>query len=381
MVHDILNPDLHALRDAFLAGGRDLRLVGGCVRDILMGQQPKDIDLCTDATPTEMAAIAAKAGFSIHPTGIDHGTMTFVLNHVPYEVTTLRTESDHDGRWATVAFTNDWIADLARRDLTINAMMATFEGEIIDPFGGRADLTSRRVRFVGDAGQRIREDYLRILRWLRFHGRIARDQKLDKETCEAVQANAAGLARISRERVWAEVQKIVEADTGPAMLAAMHDLGIAPHIDLPRGDFVSFVRVHHVTRFPHTLMAAYLGHDVEKLAKDWKWSRLETDGAKFLLRHPDVWRIDQYKALMAVHGIDGGLVRELAKFHGDRDVVVPLLAWKTPSFPVTGSDLLALGFTAGPALGKALAYLKEVWCESDYRADRQALLQALMKLG
>lgn len=376
----ILTPDLIALRAAFVAADRDIRLVGGIVRDLIMGVDPKDIDLCTNATPDEMIAIAETAGVIVHPTGIDHGTMTFVLaDRAVYEITTLRTESDHDGRWATVSFTSDWIADLSRRDLTINAMMLTFEGTLIDPFGGENDIRDRRVRFVGSPEARMQEDYLRILRWLRFHGRITPDTPLDAETAEAVRKNAHGLAGISRERVWMEVSKIISGKGAPALLAAMHDLGIAKHIDLPAGDVERLARVADYTSCPLTRMVAFIGDGgagvfhVGTLAKNWKWSREETDISHMLAFHSRYTRAT-LKYLLAVEKVPRSFLGQLPLLHENVEDFSFVMQWQIPEFPVRGVDLLERGEKPGKAMGEKLRAMKERWIESDYTLTKEDLL-------
>ena len=181
-----ITDDLKALRAQFVAAGFDLRLVGGVVRDTIASIPAKDIDLCTDATPEQQIEIYHRYGYRAIPTGLQHGTITVVLDSVPYEITSLRIDVKTDGRHAEVEFTNDWHADLARRDLTINAMAMTFDGEVIDPFGGQQDLQDRVVRFVGDAEQRIQEDYLRILRCIRFMGRFGDINRIDHITWSAM---------------------------------------------------------------------------------------------------------------------------------------------------------------------------------------------------
>ena len=217
---------LKALRAAFQSRGFDIRLVGGAVRDILVGVEPKDMDFCTDANPDEQREIYTAHGYRFVETGLQHGTITVVIDHVGYEITSLRTETDHDGRHATVAYTRDWMEDLSRRDFTFNAMAMTFDGEVIDPFGGRDDLQNQMVRFVGDADARVKEDYLRILRWFRFQARFGKPGRIDPAAWQAILDNYKGLKQISRERVWSELKKIVVHPRGSALFAVMHEIGM-----------------------------------------------------------------------------------------------------------------------------------------------------------
>lgn len=228
----LITPDLQRLRHAFQAQGFDLRLVGGCVRDLLAGLPAKDIDLCTDASPDEQREVYRQSDIFCVDTGLKHGTWTAVLNHIPYEITSLRIDRNPDGRHAEVLYIRDWDLDLERRDLTINAMALDFDGTLYDPFGGQDDLRAGIVRFVGDADARLTEDYLRILRWYRFQARFGRTGPTP-ETEAALMTHAPGLRGISRERVWAEMKRIIAHPRGYETLALMHQHGIFPHIDLP----------------------------------------------------------------------------------------------------------------------------------------------------
>lgn len=368
-----LTQDLIDLRAGFLHHGFDLRLVGGCVRDHLMGMAPKDVDLCTDATPAEQVMVYGALRLRHVPTGIDHGTITVVLSGVPYEITSLRTEDEHDGRHARVAFTRDWHEDLSRRDLTVNAMALTFDGDLLDPFGGKADLEQRRVRFVGDPVARMREDYLRILRWFRFHGRIAGYADLDAETLRAVEQEAAGLERISRERVWMEMQKIAPGPAGDAMLDAIVTSGVARHIDLPDDWREDAALAHARLRHPVTLLTALLGSEVLGLARAWKWSNEELALARYLVES-DADSLAALKAEVALRNVPVDRVVQLALLREMPDHAAMLAAWQPPPFPVGGQDLLALGMKPGPALGQALRALKEAWAASHYTLTREELL-------
>jgi poly(A) polymerase len=221
---------------ALTGAGHQALAVGGCVRNAVLGAPIADVDVATDAVPETVTNIAENAGFRVIPTGIDHGTVTVLAHGTSIEVTTFRRDVATDGRRAVVAFSTDIADDAARRDFTINALYAQADGTLVDPLGGLPDLLARRVRFVGEAEARIREDYLRILRFFRFHAWYADpDHGIDAEGLAACAANSAGLETLSRERVGAEMRKLLAAPhPGPAV-AAMAQAGalgaILPGVD------------------------------------------------------------------------------------------------------------------------------------------------------
>jgi len=378
MLQAVLTPELKTLRAAFMSKGFDLRLVGGVVRDLLRGSTPKDIDLCTDADPDEQIAVYKAGGYSYHETGIQHGTITVVLAGEPYEITSLRTETDHDGRHATVSYTRDWLGDLGRRDLTINAMALTFDGDLIDPFGGVADLSNNVVRFVGSPDDRMNEDYLRILRWLRFHGRMAPTAPLDPETVEAARRCADGLRGISRERVWMEMSKIIAGDGAVGLIDSIYDLGLADPIGLSPGNVDVLEEARGRTRNPVSLMCVLVNSDVVTLAADWKWSSEERDLALFLNKFLPTPNIDSddFMWMLAHEGHRRDWVVELARLVYP-NIADHLATVEIPVFPVRGSDLLCAGMEPGQKMGVALKQMKKAWAESNYTLDRDALMSAL----
>lgn len=385
----VITPELQSLRDAFVARGFDLRLVGGVVRDLMRGVSPKDIDLCTDANPDEQIEIYEANGFSFHETGLKHGTVTVMLNGGPdadgvvrfqtaYEITSLRTESDHDGRHAVVAYTRDWMEDLGRRDLTFNAMAMTFDGALIDPFNGADDLSNNVVRFVGDADARITEDYLRILRWFRFHARVANNGHMDQQTMDAVRRQARGLAGISRERVWMEMSKIVVGNVGAEMVKNMFDAGIHQFIDLPNGNpwaienAVKFGK----TKNPVTAIVAMLNGDVgavTKLAADWKWSAEERDFGIWLATAFKA-NTGDYRFMISHDEVPVAWAAELARCVGTNAFAEQLLADTHPVFPVKGQDLLDAGMKPGREVGQVLKLLRKAWAVNDYTMTKEELV-------
>ena len=210
---------------ALEAGKAEARIVGGAVRNALIDRPVHEVDIATTAVPEEVMRLALEAGLGAHPTGIDHGTVTVVADGVPFEVTTLRRDVETDGRHAVVAFTTVWQEDAARRDFTINALYCGKDGTLYDPVGGLDDLRKRRVRFIGDAEARIREDYLRILRFFRFSAAYGNGQ-LDRTGLAAVIALKDGLSRLSPERVRAEILKLLAARNAAEVVSAMHESGV-----------------------------------------------------------------------------------------------------------------------------------------------------------
>src|SRR5262245_5289482 len=222
-------PETQAVFAALAARGHVGRAVGGAVRNALAGRAVADVDIATDARPQDVMRAAVAAGLKAVPTGLAHGTVTVVAGGRPYEITTLRKDVETHGRHATVAFTEDWAEDARRRDFTLNALYCDADGTLLDPLGGYPDLAARRVRFIGDARQRIREDYLRILRFFRFTAEIA-DGPADAASLAACVRERAGLAILSAERVRVELLRLLAARRGPEIAALMQDYGLLPAV-------------------------------------------------------------------------------------------------------------------------------------------------------
>ena len=236
---ELLTGELLTVVNAFIERGHEVRIVGGAVRDILLSRHlPKDIDLATTATPDEMIAVFRESEIRYIETGLEHGTLTAHLNGHNFEITTLRIDTQHDGRRAVVEFTNDWRLDAERRDLTINAMSIDFDGNLFDYFGGVEDLKAKHVRFVGDAEKRIKEDYLRILRYFRFYGRISETSSDHVQlTLDIIGKCSSGLRNVAVERVWTELSRILIANFAPSLLKLMYELGVAENIGIKFIDY------------------------------------------------------------------------------------------------------------------------------------------------
>lgn len=393
MTLDFVTPNLHALQAQFRADGFDIRLVGGCVRDWLAGHEPKDIDLCTNAYPDEQIALYRKLGLRFIPTGYDHGTITVVLDDTPYEITSLRLDVATDGRRATVAYTRDWLADLKRRDLTINAMSMDFEGKLFDPFNGAEHLKKGIVKFVGNPNKRIQEDYLRILRWFRFQVRfgIADTEKMQKSAAgRAISRHKDGLKKISKERIWSEIKALLQHENGPLMLAVMDHLGVGECIGMPakvkpQSRLASVYAARKALEWsgsPEVIIAAWFGWyepDVLTIANDWKWSNAEKEHFYWLLRHG--WLGCDLRRLIAVHNAPREWVRELAHWEGRNEwEKTALVEWVFPPFPVNGNDLIAYGIKPGKIMGVIINTLKDKWAASGYSATKDDLMQMVIDM-
>lgn len=352
-----------ALR-AVLAALPEARLVGGAVRDAIAGHPVADVDLATPLPPGQVTAALLRAGLKAVPTGLDHGTVTAIADHRGFEVTTLRHDLETDGRHAKVAFTDDWRADAARRDFTINALSMTPDGEVFDYYNGIADLHAGRVRFVGEAHLRIAEDYLRILRYFRFLARYGAGEP-DPAATAAIRAGVPGLAQLSGERVWSELKRIlVTPDPWPA-LTLMRDLGVLDAVLPPTRPLAFAV---FIDDDPVLMLAALGFRDTSRL----RLSTGEHDKLAALRAAPaladNATDADIRRALADTpREILAGRAR-LARRDPARIEATPI-----PVFPLQGRHLQAAGIPPGPAMGALLRDLRAWWldrgCEGDVAAE------------
>jgi poly(A) polymerase len=383
---------------ALTRGGDDARFVGGAVRNALLGAPVGDVDIATPLQPAEAMRRLQDSGLKVIPTGIDHGTVTAVSAGKPFEVTTLRRDVSTDGRRATVAFTDDWREDAARRDFTINALYAAEDGEVFDYFSGLADLKARRVRFVGDPQTRIREDYLRILRLFRFHAWYGKGE-LDPEALAAATQEKSGLKRLSGERVQKELLRLLEADNPMPALHAMNQVSILaeilpPGLQLTRAG--SLVRIEAANRrTPDNLLrlAALLPDDAKLARRVSESLRLSNDDKERLTEAAEAdSRLDASlpprgaRALLYRLGNqcfrDQLLLRWSQAGADARDARWRSLLklsdiWERPELPIDGRDVMAKGIDEGPKIGITLRALEEEWIEADFAPDRRALLKRL----
>ncbi|KAH8310635.1 hypothetical protein KR044_002319, partial [Drosophila immigrans] len=391
--HSIFTPELQELVALFKKYNYELRIAGGAVRDILMGIKPKDVDLATTATPDQMKEMFSKEEVRmINAKGEKHGTITpRIHNKENFEVTTLRIDVRTDGRHADVMFTTDWQLDANRRDLTINSMYLGFDGTIYDYFYGFDDVQQRRVLFVGDADVRIKEDYLRILRYFRFYGRIApKADDHDAATLAAIKENAEGLARISGERIWTELQKIVVGNFGCELMLHMHNCGLTAHCGLPAepnlgefkrlcSDLTHFEQPHYPILYLIALLHSC--DDAIKLHERLKLSAHERDLALFITQQRQ--RVDveyvclrDYQKLCLQPYAKRDFVEQLLKYANKLELFNELKAWETPNLPINGNTLKSHGLV-GKKVGQVIAELRLLWADSDFQLTADELLAKL----
>ncbi|MCC3244050.1 CCA tRNA nucleotidyltransferase [Methylocystis sp. WRRC1] len=394
------DPRLATLFAALAKTGGETRVVGGAVRDALFGLPPHEIDLATTALPEDVLAAARDAGLKGVPTGIEHGTVTIVVAGTPFEVTTLREDVETDGRFAKVRFGGDFDQDARRRDFTVNALSLTPDGELHDPTGGIADLEARRIRFIGDAATRIREDYLRVLRFFRFnasHGEGAFDREGLHESIIARE----NLARLSRERVRAELVKLLPARRAPEVMRAMSQAGV---IEVILGMGYP-ARLERLAAFeaaqgkkPDAVLrlAAFAVLTVEdaerlrdrlRLSND-EWSRLSSAARTLAALHgierpPPVSHLREMLFICGARAAADALALAFAESAAAPDDPQWLEAAKyldetpAPAFPIRGADLIARGVAPGRELGAVLKSLQAQWIRAGFPRDPQAVMQLL----
>ncbi|MDX1043555.1 CCA tRNA nucleotidyltransferase [Sinorhizobium medicae] len=404
-------PQLRRIFDLLNADGGEVRIVGGAIRNSLMGLPAGDVDLATTWHPEDVIQRARGAGIKSVPTGIDHGTVTLVIEGMPYEVTTLRRDVATDGRRAEVAFGADWKADAQRRDFTINALYGNAEGEVLDHVGGLDDIATRTVRFIGSAAERVAEDYLRILRFFRFFAHYGSGRP-DAEGLKACAQARTKLATLSAERVWTETKKLLSAvDPGRALLW-MRQAGVLGEV-LPETEKWGIDAIPALISAEksfswhpdHLLrLAAMVPPDVDRLEAMAKRLRLSKAESAYLDRFAKAPAIAPALADAALdrqlyrHGSEGIIVRlklALAAARRKAETDPAMLAesasfqrllaradkWQRPVFPLSGGDVLEAGIPAGPRVGEVLAELENLWIERNFSVERAKLVARLETLA
>ncbi|MEM7636173.1 MAG: CCA tRNA nucleotidyltransferase [Pseudomonadota bacterium] len=392
--HGILGTaGLQNVFQAISRAGGDARIVGGAVRNALLGEPVHDIDIATTLTPEQLVGAARAAGLKTVATGIEHGTVTVISDGSSFEVTTLRHDVETDGRKAKVAFTDDWAADAARRDFTLNALYCSADGEVFDPVGGIADLHARTVRFVGDPHRRIREDYLRILRFFRFVSQYGRGE-VDADGLAACMLLQDGLKQLSRERIGQETRKLLCGRRAGEVVKMMNEAGINRTLfgaDMDAALLASVIALagsQGITPDYTTLLAAALPLGADEQSELLRLPNVQARSLRDVqsaLPPSPALRDSERKVVLYQTGTETWKQAVLLAWARDADAGdkdwAGLYAlpeqWEIPTFPVTGSDILAIGVEAGPRVGEALKALEDWWVAGGFTADRDELLARL----
>lgn len=366
------------------------RFVGGCVRNTIMGRPVDDIDIATQLKPEQTLAALEQASIRAIPTGIEHGTITAIVDHQPFEITSLRRDVETDGRRAVVAFTEDWTEDAQRRDFRLNALYAAPDGTLSDPVeGGYEDALAGRVIFIGDADQRLREDYLRILRFFRFNAWYGAG--IDADGLAACQRQRDGLSKIARERIWKELKKLLLSARPRLAVEAMGETGVLDQV-LPEHNSTDGLHDLEITEElvgaqpdPMLRLMALLPRSAPAVQQTGKTLRLSNDEAERLnvwaaenLPEPVGMKSQELRATLYWHGKQAVVDRAMLAGADVRDLLAAVRIWKSPDFPITGDDALAAGLT-GPDIGDALRRVDQAWVASDFGLERDALLALLVQ--
>jgi poly(A) polymerase len=384
-------PQLRRLLEAFNDAAEETRIVGGAVRNALLGRPVTEVDCTTTLLPDAIMARAKRAGFKAVPTGIEHGTITVIVDGEPFEITTLREDVETDGRHAVVHFGRDFVRDARRRDFTINALSLGLDGQLYDYTGGEADLAARRVRFIGEARTRIREDYLRIMRFFRFHAEYAQGEP-DAEGLAASGAERQGLAILSKERIRHELLRLLVATRAEETIRILADHGFLTGLLGGVAEFGRFARV--------------AGHDRDGPVPIWRLAALAVMVEEDAERLREQLRLsnDEHRKLAAYAGLlsllkawalplDAGSIRRLVADHEPEALGVVLSATcgepspvvhdearealgryrsgaePVPVFPLRGADLIEGGVPKGPRIGEMLARARQAWLAEGCRTD------------
>jgi poly(A) polymerase len=396
--------DTLALIDAISARGASVRFVGGCVRDAILGRPVSDIDLATDAEPSRVIELLGEKRIKAVPTGVDHGTITAIPDQRPFEITTLREDVETDGRRAAVKFTRDWAVDAGRRDFTMNALSADSDGTVYDYVGGLPDLRAGVVRFIGDAEARIAEDYLRILRFFRFHAAYASTAP-DAEALQACREAPSHVEKLSGERVWQEMSKILAVPEPMQVFALMEETRIL-RLLLPVRRSTSRLQalaalegMLKVAPEPVRRLTALIQpnrQEASQIATRLRLSRADTSRldnlsasrgksragmpALALRRALYTLGVDFFRDLILLDWADQ-IARDPSAASGNiqdwKDTWDAANDWLPPDFPLTGEDIIAAGVKQGPDVGDILEDVEGWWIDQAFRPDRAGCLDRL----
>ncbi len=389
-------PELQSVFRIFADAGHEIRVVGGAVRDALLGRNVVDVDLATTAKPEQVIELVEGGGLKTAPVGLSHGTVMVIAGNRTFEVTTLREDVETHGRHATVAFTDDWASDARRRDFTINALYASADGQLHDPLGGLKDIEDQKVRFIGDADARIKEDFLRILRFFRFNAEMGQAE-FDSASLQACGRQRAGMASLSADRVRGELFRLLMAPQAIPVIRTMSDHG---HLVPILGGVTYAMRYERLvardavlSTEPNSLLrlgALALGveEDAVRLSRRLNLSNRDArrllKAAGFRVFNSDLTEAEAKSLLYRVGAEAYRDMCLLTAAERDCDPVPEIFElpqrWPVPEFPLRGRDLVTIGVEKGPRMSEILGILEVEWIEDGFRSDRSMLLKAAEKL-
>lgn len=400
------DPDLQYLLSLLSDGGKnDIRCVGGCIRDALLGVTPNDIDVATPEQPDILMARMTQAGLKIFATGLQHGTVTLVYRHLQLEVTTLRQDTETDGRHAQIAFTEDWDQDAARRDFTINALSCRADGQVYDPFNGLKDLQQASVRFIGCADSRLQEDYLRLLRFFRFSTRFTQGRPFDPDGLAACQRQAAGLNRLSGERIQAEMLKLLALPHLGVALTYLDQLALWPYLLSETPAKSQMTHLRYLLNLPvksDPLLRLACLHSSEAKARETaeKWKLSNQDKQRLCDFFDPVLQAQSLSLLKGWHApphmpdyqihlnqacydydifqlsqqIIWTLSQDQTTYLDWQNLLTYLEEYPDLHFPLAGKDLITLGVSPGPRMGQLLKQIEKWWLSQTPLPDHQSCL-------
>jgi poly(A) polymerase len=372
--------EIKTLIDKLSIPNSSLKMVGGMVRDMLMGKISKDFDLITPLTPGIVSKRLKDAGFHVIPIGIEFGTIMVLVNNKSFEITTLRKDISCDGRYAEVTFTSDWHEDAKRRDFTINALSLDVDGNLYDYYDGVKDLEDGVVRFIDDANTRIKEDYLRILRYYRFCALFD-----GKKLCykQEIESNLNGLHKLSGERIQNEMMKLLCAKFASQVLVEMYETNVLEKIgieNLQKSDLsrlklsddstVNLAMLVKLTPHPHDTL--------DKLVLRWKLSRQQSKTLAFLISYEESISLDNIEGIIFRYGKGSANLIAKLLIHNDELKTIQSAIESSPVriFPLNGNDLSALGYQ-GKEIGEKLSFLKEYWIKNKFKPSKLELLSII----
>jgi len=378
------NPNISKIINAL--GADNVRLVGGCVRNSLLNLPIDDIDMATVFPPEKVMEILQSADIKVFPTGIKHGTVTAIIEHTPFEITTLRHDVECHGRHATVEFTDDWKADASRRDFTINALYMDSEGEIYDYFGGLEDIKKGLVRFIGNPNERIKEDGLRILRYFRFLAFYGEAEPIECDI-NAIYELKEILQTLSGERIQKEMFKLFTANNAILIIKQMNELGILSEIEL----FVNLKldsrfcgNDKNINNFSVVFLSSIIDETcVNTISKRWALSNkdkklLSVLTTKYITQNADIFTLKKIIRKLGKEVFIGACytsyTRGKINIEEQKTAIDLANNWDILDFPINGSDLLNLGIQEGKEMGYILKNLEHKWEKSEYALTKEELL-------